>query len=484
MELNFAPKGMQMSILQVPQKSASFISSLWFATRGGCSQPLAYCLVPRSTTLFSSRKFKGRSMKLVRRARFNDFSHGELSKWIEGEVQPLDDTDTNDKDDNEKVHENGGQKGTELNFSMQLLPSKIEFPEPGVLGIWPEPPDWPERDEVRRFSIEQKANSVGIPLSLRIIKRKQRWKEGFVDAGEFAYCSVKKAVSSLVLIIRELQNYTLVIREGLNCEDLLEIMAKMQRDMNLTFVWLFQQVFSKTPTLMVYVMLLLANFSVHSMADKAFVDATQQPRFTQKAFAATMSLTSEEYPHVVPDETAENSFPAKVDGEYGLWKSVVEEASRMRGELFYKVLDHQIRQQLVSPLNVHLEPDNHEGHFRTNLVYQMRVAEEPNNPLLLSNYAQFLHLVVKDHDRAEECFKRAIQAEPQDAEALGLYADFLWQVRNDLWEAEERYLQAVAADPENPFHASKYANFLWSTGGEGTCFPLSSSSYDSYNKVP
>ena len=86
--------------------------------------------------------------------------------------------------------------------------------------------------------------------------------------------------------------------------------------------------------------------------------------------------------------------------------------------------------------------------------------------------------------RAEDYFKRAIQVEPQDAEALGLYADFLWRVRNDLWEAEERYLQAVAADPKNPFHASKYAHFLWSTGGEGTCFPLSSSSYDSYNKVP
>ncbi|XWS56694.1 hypothetical protein CRYUN_Cryun09bG0107800 [Craigia yunnanensis] len=451
MELNFAPKSMQMSILNVPQKSTSFISSVWFATHGGCSQPLSYFLVHPSSTLFiSSRKFKGHNMKLARRARFNDFSHVELLKRIEGEVQPFEDSNTNDIEDNEK------------------------------------PPDWPERDEIRRISIEQKANNVGIPLSLRIIKSKQRWKEGFVDAGEFACCSVKRAVSSLVLIIRELQNYTLVIREGLSCEDLLEIMTKMHRDMTLTFVWLFQQVFSKTPTLMVYVMLLLANFSVHSMTDKAFVDATQQPRYTQKGIAATMSLIEEqreEYPNVAPDERAESSFLAKVYEELCLWKSVVEEASRMRGELFYKVLHHQKRQQLVSPLNVHLEPDNYEVHFRTNLVYQMCVAEEPNNPLLLSNYAQFLHLVVKDHDRAEECFKRAIQVEPQDAEALGLYADFLWQVRNDLWEAEERYLQAVAADPRNPFHASKYANFLWSTGGEETCFSLSSSSYDSYKKV-
>ncbi|XVE99720.1 hypothetical protein REPUB_Repub03eG0225100 [Reevesia pubescens] len=468
MELNFTPKSMQMSILKVPQKSSSFISFEWFATHGGCNQPLAYCLVHRST-LFCTRKFRGHKLQLSRCARFNDFSHGELSKRIEVEVQPFDDTNTNDVENNEMVYEKGGQKGVEMNSSMQLLPSKIEFPDPSLLGIWPDPPDWPERDEIRRISIEHKANGFGIPISLRIIKRKQKWKEGFVDAGEFAYCSVKKAVSFLVFIIRELQNYTLVIREGLYCEDLLDIMTKMQRDMNLTFVWLFQQVFSKTPTLMVYVMLLLANFSVHSMTD-----ATQQPRFAQKAIAATMSVMeeeSEEYPNVVSDEIVESSFLAKVDGELGLWKSVVEEASRI-GELYYNVLDHQIRQQLVSPLHVQLEPDNYEVHFRTNLVYEKCVAEEPNNTLLLSNYAQFLSLVFKDHDRAEECFKRAIQVEPQDAEALGLYADFLWQVRNDHWEAEERYLQALAADPKNPFHASKYANFLWTTGGEGTCFPF------------
>ncbi|XVF24059.1 hypothetical protein REPUB_Repub13aG0094100 [Reevesia pubescens] len=479
MELNFAPKSMQMSILKVPQNSASFISSLWLATHGRCSQPLAYYLLHRST-LFSSRKY---NLKLATCARFNDFSHGELSNRFEGQVQPFDYID--DVENIEKDYENCGQKSIEMNSSMQLLPSKVEFRDRSLLGIWTETPDWPERDTIRRISIEQKANSFGIPISLRIIRR-QRWKEGFVDAGEFAYCSVKKAVSSLVFIIRELQNYTLVIRQGLNSEDLLEIMTKMQRDTTLTFAWLFQRVFSKTPTLMVYVMLLLANFYVHSMTDKAFVDATQQPRYTQKAIATTMSFIeeeSEEYPNVVPDEIAESTFLANFNGELGLWKSVVEEASRMRGELFYKVLDHQMRQQLVSPLHVQLEPDNYEVHFRTNLVYQMYVAEEPNNPLLLSNYAQFLQLVVKDHDRAEECFKRAIQVEPQDAEALGLYADFLWQVRNDHWEAEERYLQAVAADPENPFHASKYANFLWNTGGEGTCFPLSASSYDSYNKV-
>lgn len=84
--------------------------------------------------------------------------------------------------------------------------------------------------------------------------------------------------------------------------------------------------------------------------------------------------------------------------------------------------------------------------------------------------------------RAEECFKRAIQSDPPDAEALSQYADFLWLVRKDLWAAEETYQQAMAAEPNSSSYASKYASFLWNTGGEETCFPLSSSQ-DDYNHI-
>ncbi|XP_038992032.1 uncharacterized protein LOC120115375 [Hibiscus syriacus] len=405
MELNLASKG--MLIHKIPQKPVLLISAVWFANHGGFNQqPLTFSLI--------SRKLKGRSRILSPRARFDDFSDGGLFQ---------------------------------NSLETQILPSKVELLDPSLLGICPDPPDWPERDEVCRIDIEQKARCFGIPHSVRMIKRKQKWKEGFVDAGEFAYCSVKKAFSSLVLIIRELQSYTLVIREGLNCEDLIDAMNKMQRDLTLTFVWLFQQVFSTTPTLMVYVMLLLANFSVHSMTNKAVMDISRQP------------------------VVAETDI---IDGELGMWRSMVEEASRMQGEVCYKVIDHQIRQQLVSPLHVRLEPDdNDESRLKMNLVYQMRIADEPENSLLLLNYAQFLYLVVKDHDRAEEYFKRAIQVEPQDPEALEQYADFLWKAKNNQPEAEERYLEAIKADLKNPFRASKYAYFLWGTGGEGTCFPLS-----------
>ncbi|KAL2468646.1 uncharacterized protein Fot_50222 [Forsythia ovata] len=62
-----------------------------------------------------------------------------------------------------------------------------------------EPPDFLERDEII---------PVNIPLSLRMIKRKEQWQEGFREARELAYCSVDKAFSSMVFIIQELQSYT------------------------------------------------------------------------------------------------------------------------------------------------------------------------------------------------------------------------------------------------------------------------------------
>lgn len=77
-------------------------------------------------------------------------------------------------------------------------------------------------------------------------------------------------------------------------------------------------------------------------------------------------------------------------------------------------------------------------------------------------------------NRAEDYFKRAVNVEPKDAEALSKYASFLWQARNDLWAAEETYLEAISTDPSNSYYAANYAHFLWSTGGEDTCFPLSS----------
>nr|GEZ73414.1 hypothetical protein [Tanacetum cinerariifolium] len=78
----------------------------------------------------------------------------------------------------------------------------------------------------KKVSIERKANSFELPFSLRMIQRKKQLKEGVKEAWESAYCSFKKAFSSMVFIICELQSYTLQMREALFYEDLQGVLAK------------------------------------------------------------------------------------------------------------------------------------------------------------------------------------------------------------------------------------------------------------------
>lgn len=484
---------LQMARLAVPQKPASSL----FNNHFGCNGSFSGGLVSRSN-FYHPKKFVGHRFKLACNAGDNfgpdEGFPGKNDEFFQ-RFSAFHDVDESVKERGVRVFETygnltykGGEKGRKKSFSMNLLPSKIEVLEPNFLGITPEPPDWPDRDGIERFDIEQKANRVDIPLSLRMIKKKQKWKEGFADAGEFTYCSLKKAFSSLVTSMEEIQNNALQIREGLYAEDLHVIMSKVQRDMSSSFVWLFQQVFSRTPTLMVYVMILLANFTASSMADNVAAAVMLSSRLPSETITETIPFAEEDFGEKTRNDfSAYVHYPSLVSDnltaeEKGLWNSMVDEASIMRGESRTNFPDFQMMQQFVSRLNVELEPDNYEDYLRTDLLYQMGLAEEPNNQLLLLNYGQFLYLVSRDHDRAEECFKRAIQVEPPDAVALSQYADFLWRVRKDLWEAEERYQQATSIEPNNPYHASKYAHFLWSTGGEDTCFPLSGT-FDNYNKV-
>ncbi|KAI3678482.1 hypothetical protein L6452_37776 [Arctium lappa] len=392
-----------------------------------------------------------------------------------------------------------------------------------------EPPDWV--GDMIPASIERKANSVDLPLSLRIIQRKKQLQEGFREAGESAYCSVKKAFSSMVFIIRELQSYTLQMREALFYEDLQGVLVRVQNEMNASFVWLFQQVFSHTPTLMVYVMILLANYSVFAMSNNvAFavatppaieesvssienqshtkIDSSSIKTFPVNSSGKTMSIgginggggksrpvasgtDGEEsfdgavthHRRIVPDGSSLSSTvnplvsgQAMEEEESGLWKSITEEADNMQDVIRCGVLDREIMQIFVSPVTAKVVEEDAagEGHFKTELLYQMGLSEEPDNPLLLANYAQFLYIVVQDYDRAEEYFKRGCKVEPKDAEALSKYSNFLLEVRKDLWAAEEILLEAIALDPNNPFYAATYANFLWSNAADDACFPIDS----------
>ncbi|KAK1270821.1 hypothetical protein QJS04_geneDACA007567 [Acorus gramineus] len=392
--------------------------------------------------------------------------------------------------------------------------------DPPMFGIRPEP-----AMDFEAVTVERTANSVGLPLSLRIIKQKKRWESettggggGGNDGGlmgtvgETAYCSFKKAFSSMVFIIRELQSYTLQMREVLSHRDMRGILVRVQKEMHASFVWLFERIFSPTPTLMVYLMLLLANFTVYSMGhdiaiaaatastspppqvewiDSAELQQQQRPmNFDAPSMKSITGRTASIGENGDGGGKARPIAGATDDGghrgvslrpaiaeedEKGIWESMVEEAEAMARVR----LDHETMRGFVLPFTVAIQADDRTAYFKTELVYLQAIEQEPNNSMVLSNYAQFLYLVVNDHDRAEEYFKRATKVEPADAETLSRYASFLWMARNDLSAAEETYLEAIAAEPSNTAYAAGYAHFLWSTGGEDTCFPLDcNDSYD------
>ncbi|KAL4298149.1 hypothetical protein GQ457_12G028110 [Hibiscus cannabinus] len=477
-----------------------------------------------STNIQRSRPCEKPRSGTLRRAcsaSLDSFSDEEFSKKIQ-ELALRFQLSDNDGTTSSRSNGNDLDSERERETVFDSLPESLGFNEQS---------SWVERgEEMASSSIERKANSVDLPVSLRMIKRKLQWQEGFREAGESAYCSMKRAFSSMVFIIRELHCYTLHMRELLYYEDLQGILARVQKEMHASFVWLFQQVFSHTPTLMVYVMILLANYSVYSMGSNAALAATNPSPGTYvsmvdvqdqknskfdpssiKSFSVTSSsgktasiggnsggggkvrpVTSgtdgdgwfdkaDQFSTIFPNGASQLSSPGtpgetqRREEELTLWSSMVEEASKMLASVRDEALDHETVGRFVSPVTAKIEPDvDYEDYFRTELLYQTGLLQEPNNVLLLANYAQFLYLVAHDYDRAEEYFKKAIGVEPADPEAYSKYASFLWKARNDLWAAEETFLEAITADPTNSHYAANYAHFLWNTGGEDTCFPLAS----------
>ncbi|CAL9234849.1 unnamed protein product [Arabidopsis halleri] len=463
----------------------------------------------------SSRPIKTKSIRRVYSANLDPFSDEEFSKKIQELTLRF---NVPNQDDDER---NNSEPMIIHDYKANLI----------------EPP-WHEM--VHLSSIEMKANSVDLPLSLRIIKKKRQWEEGVKHAGESACCSMNKAFSSMVFMIRELQSFTLHMREILFYEDLQGILLRVREEMQQSFVWLFQQVFSATPTLMVYVMILLANFTVYSIGSNnsalaaplpptitelttvsetdetnvKFDSSTVKTFFVSSSSGSTTSVGgnnnggggnirpvlngtdgdgfdgSEQFRTVIPEgvsqlssstfgsTTTESEPSVSGQDEHRLWNSMVEEAERMQYSNIDDSLDQETRKRFVSHVEGRVEAEEDTGYFKTELMYQTGLSQEPNNPLLLANYAQFLYLVSNDHDRAEEYFKRAVGVEPKDAEALNKYATFLWRARDDLWAAEETFLEAIDADPTNSYYAANYANFLWNTGGDDTCFPLDDESHE------
>ncbi|XP_054780584.1 uncharacterized protein LOC129288179 isoform X2 [Prosopis cineraria] len=94
------------------------------------------------------------------------------------------------------------------------------------------------------------------------------------------------------------------------------------------------------------------------------------------------------------------------------------------------------------------EGSNH-GRENTNAYYQKMIKENPDNALLLGNYARFLKEVCEDYPKAEEYLERAILANPSDGNVLSLYADLIWQTQKSADRAEGYFDQAVKSAPDD-----------------------------------
>ncbi|KAK6254677.1 hypothetical protein SCA6_015982 [Theobroma cacao] len=95
--------------------------------------------------------------------------------------------------------------------------------------------------------------------------------------------------------------------------------------------------------------------------------------------------------------------------------------------------------------------------------YRRMVKENPCNPLVLGNYARFLHQSKGDLEGAEEYYLQAIQADPGDGETMSQYAKLVWDLHHDHNEASHYFERAVEATPENSLVLAAYASFLWET---------------------
>ncbi|XP_009357967.2 uncharacterized protein LOC103948653 [Pyrus x bretschneideri] len=93
--------------------------------------------------------------------------------------------------------------------------------------------------------------------------------------------------------------------------------------------------------------------------------------------------------------------------------------------------------------------------------YKMMIEENPDNALLLRNYAQFLWQSKGDLQGAEEHYLRAILTDLGDGEIMAQYATLAWELHHDSKKALSYFERAVQANPEDSYVLAAYAKFLW-----------------------
>lgn len=354
-----------------------------------------------------------------------------------------------------------------------------------------EPPDWD--NEIIPPNIERKANSRDLPFSLRIIKRKKKWESGFREAGESAYCSVKKAFSSMVFIIRELQSYTLQMREMLFYEDLQGILARVQKEMHMSFVWLFQQVFSHTPTLMVYVMILLANYSVYSMANSYAIACSPPPQPYAAATTESFSpVDDQSHGKQKFDSSAIKTFSVSsssgkttsIGGSNGGGGKYRPIASGTEGDGSFdrvsvfpdgvssignpSISSEEEEEESVSGQQVTREEEMRLWNSIVDEASKMQAATRDDS-LDHETMMRFVSPInakmeaddYSDYLRTELTYRLGLSLEPDSVLLLVNYAQFLYLVVRDFDRAEEYFKRAAKVEPKDAEALDKYATFLW-----------------------
>ncbi|CAM8961470.1 unnamed protein product [Rhodiola kirilowii] len=384
--------------------------------------------------------------------------------------------------------------------SANMIHASKSFPEDSELNqmepIWLEcKQDWSRAGEIIPASIEWKANCVDLPLSLRIIKKKKQWGQGVKEVGEVAYCSVKKAFASMVFIIRELHSYSLQMRELIQYEDLQEILSRVQTEMHASFVWLFQQVFSPTPTLMVYVMMLLANYTVFSMGNSAAL-ATVPPTSYLSTTTETVSIIDTENKQGSKFDSSvlksfsvssSNGKTASIGGGSGGGGKFNQIASGTEGGDKFKNSEHH---RSLIPDGIYREVGNSASKTESTSVEETSVAlskeelrlwnsiveeaakmqEEFRDAALDHNTTKtFVSPVTAsvveddftDYLRTELLYQTGIARDPSNPLLLANYAQFLYLVTREFERAEYYFKKATSVEPPDAEAHNKYAAFLW-----------------------
>lgn len=94
------------------------------------------------------------------------------------------------------------------------------------------------------------------------------------------------------------------------------------------------------------------------------------------------------------------------------------------------------------------------------LMYRKSIELFPSQATILCKYAAFVKNVRKNPDEAERLYRQAIAANPSHGEALGSFAAFLHGVRGNIEEARSMYDRACEADSTNTNNLSNYGLFL------------------------